>query len=512
MAVRLNEGRKENCKGKLSTHTCWSKNLRFSALLIIIASLLISCSPIQPTFVPPLVTVKPTQTPLSEIARTPIPARPVYAPATLVDYTAQPGDSIAVLAKHFNTNIAEILEANPLINKKTTTLAAGLQMKIPIYYKALWGSQFHIMPDALFVNGPAGIGFNTTEFVDSQPGWLKNYTALAGEETRRGGDLIDFVAQTYSVSPRVLLALAEYQAGALSQPLLNSDLETYPLGYADQFHRGFYLQLVWAANLLNNGFYSWRNGRLESFTTTDGDMVVPDPWQNAATIAFQYYYAQLFDRKNYDHAIFDGGIYATYGNYFGNPWQNAQSYIPGNLQQPDLVLPFVVGKRWDFTGGPHAGWGSGEPLAAIDFGPPVSGCNYSADYVVAMADGQIVRSGSATAILDLDQDGDERTGWVILYLHLGENEIISPGVLVKTGDLIGHPSCEGGEATGTHIHIARKYNGEWVDADSAIPFNLEGWIVHNGSAPYQGTLQRYGKFITASDKGLTGSSITAGLK
>ncbi len=124
---------------------------------------------------------------------------------------------------------------------------------------------------------------------------------------------------------------------------------------------------------------------------------------------------------------------------------NFQSHIPGNLQQPDLVLPFAVGKRWTYTGGPHAAWGSGEPLAAIDFAPGVltSGCVKSREFVVAMADGQIVRSESALAILDLDKDGDERTGWVIFYLHLGKPQI-NPGVLVKTGDPIGHPSCEGG--------------------------------------------------------------------
>jgi murein DD-endopeptidase MepM/ murein hydrolase activator NlpD len=431
-----------------------------------------------------------------------------------VDYTAQSGDSIASLAEHFNTTPAEILEANPLINKDITTLAAGLEMKIPIYYEALWGSQFQIIPDALFINGPAQVGFNTPEFVDAQPGWLKNYSTLAGSKVRRGGELIDYVALTFSVSPRVLLALVEYQAGALSQPVLDPDREDYPLGFEDIYHRGFYLQLVWAANTLNNGYYAWRTGRLDNITLIDGVLEVPDPWQNAATVALHYYYARLFSSDVYNIAVYENGFYGTYTNYFGDPWASIQSHIPGNLQQPDLTLPFPVGKKWAYTGGPHAAWGSGEPLAAIDFAPPAlaGGCLYSPEYVVAMAEGQIVRSESATAILDLDKDGDERTGWVILYLHLGLDEMVRPGVLVKTGDPIGHPSCEGGSATGTHVHIARKYNGEWIDADSAVPFNLENWIVRNGKIPYQGTLERYGKIVTASDKGLTHSVIIAGTK
>jgi LysM repeat protein len=504
------EGEKNKRKGINSLRTHFKLNPLSTILLAVF--LLTSCVQPQPILDLTETPAPVTPTPIPQATRTPYPTREVYAPATLVEYTVQSGDSVPALAAHFNTTVVEIYEANPLLNPKASTLTAGQLLMIPIYYKALWGSQFQIIPDSLFVNGPAQIGFDTSAFVDSQPGWLKNYSVLAGEKDRRGGDLIDYVAETTSISQRVLLAVAEYQTGALSNPVLDEDLLTYPLGYEEQFHKGFYLQLVWAANQLNNGYYGWRNGRLESFSLTDGDIEVPDPWQNSASVAIQYYYAQLYSREAYEQAIFDDGFFAVYDKYFGDPWSNVISHIPGNLTQPDFVLPFAAGKKWSFTGGPHAAWGSGEPLAALDFGPNVTGCSYSPDYAVAVADGQIVRTETAVAILDLDMDGDERTGWVILYLHLGPNEMVRPGVLVRQGDPIGHPSCEGGAATGTHVHIARKYNGEWIDADSVVPFNLEGWIAHNGSAPYQGTLKRYGKVVTASDKGTAGASITAGVK
>jgi hypothetical protein len=69
--------------------------------------------------------------------------------------------------------------------------------------------------------------------------------------------------------------------------------------------------------------------------------------------------------------------------------------------------------------------------------------------------------------------------------------------MLEAGDHIGHPSCEGGSSTGTHIHIARKYNGEWILADSAIPFNIEGWVPKKEDVPYEGTLTRYEKTVTA---------------
>jgi hypothetical protein len=47
-------------------------------------------------------------------------------------------------------------------------------------------------------------------------------------------------------------------------------------------------------------------------------------------------------------------------------------------------------------------------------------------------------------------------------------------------------------ATGTHVHVARKYNGEWIAADGPMPFELSGWIAHAGEAAYKGTLTRAG--------------------
>ena len=47
------------------------------------------------------------------------------------------------------------------------------------------------------------------------------------------------------------------------------------------------------------------------------------------------------------------------------------------------------------------------------------------------------------------------------------------------------------------MHLARKYNGEWLPAEGILPFNLEGWIPHNGNEPYLGTLTRGSQSVTA---------------
>ena len=456
-------------------------------------------------------TAIPTQV---KITATPLPARPIYEPGTLVDYTVQDGDTLPALAAHFNTTAKEIRDANPSIPATVTTLPPGMPMKIPIYYKALWGNPYQIMPNSLFVDGPAQIGFNTIDFVNSQPGWLKNYSAFAGNVTRVGGELVDYLATEYSISPRLLLAIIEYQTGALSQPAQDPSQADYPLGYQEQYHKGLYLQLNWAANILNNGYYEWLTGDLDTITRSDGTLEHPDPWQNAATVGIQYYFSLVLPVDQYTKAIYNDGLVATYQKLFGDPWKNVQPVIPGSLVQPTLTLPFAPGKTWAFTGAPHSGWGSGPPLAAMDFAPPssVGGCAPTAELDTAVANGEIVRTDDkGVVVLDLDEDGDERTGWVIFYMHVADDaDKARAGTLVKTGDPIGHPSCNGGEATGTHVHIARKYNGQWIPADSPIPFVMDGWTPHNGSAAYFGTLTKNGYEVIASDTSSPQSMITAG--
>jgi LasA protease len=443
-------------------------------------------------------------------AFTPVATRPAYNPGQLVDYIAQTGDTLPSLAAHFNTTIAEIRSANPIIPQDATTMPPGLPMKIPIYYQPLWGSSYQIIPDSLFVYGPALRGFDTAAFVNQHPGWLKSYTEYAAGAQRSGAQIIDYVATNFSISPRILLVLLEYQAGALSNPVAPDT--TLIMGYEGYSHNGLYLQLVAAANELNNAYYGWRDGTLHEFDLIDGRLERPDPWQNAATVSLRSYFAKKLSQNDYLLATEAPGVAQTWLNLFGDPWVNVSQHIPGSLQQPPFLLPFQQGKTWAYTGGPHTGWGQGLPLAAIDFAPGAmtSGCTLSEEWATAVADGVIVRDGEGIAVLDLDGDGDEHTGWVIFYLHLAQDGRAPVGRHLKAGEPIGHPSCEGGQATGTHVHIARKYNGEWMAADSTVPFNMEGWVVHSGLTEYQGTLTRFKQTVIACTCSNFESQLTAG--
>ncbi len=107
----------------------------------------------------------------------------------------------------------------------------------------------------------------------------------------------------------------------------------------------------------------------------------------------------------------------------------------------------------------------------------------------------MVRSNRGAVALDLDGDGNEGTGWVLLYMHLAPAGRVGVGTWLAQDAPVGHPSCEGGVSTGTHLHIARKYNGEWIPAEGALPLILDGWEAIARPGNYAGMLVKDGRQV-----------------
>ncbi len=105
----------------------------------------------------------------------------------------------------------------------------------------------------------------------------------------------------------------------------------------------------------------------------------------------------------------------------------------------------------------------------------------------------------------MDGDGFEQTGWVLVYVHLAGSELVEAGKTVIQDEPLGHPSCERGQSTGKHVHIARKYNGEWLSADGPIPFVLSGWQVVAGTRNYEGNLVKGDQVVSANPSGTRSS-------
>jgi len=363
------------------------------------------------------------------------------------------------------------------------------------------------IPDSEVIYGPSTTGFDLFGYVELQNGYLNQYKEyiLSGGWTT-GAQAVERLALENSLNPRIILAIIEYESNWVRGQPKNLAADEYPLGYVDYHYRGLFRQLMWAAGTLSEGYYGWRSGRLTSLTFQDGTTLRLNPQLNAGTAAIQYYFAQTHNRSEWEQIVAPSGFAALYAEMFGPPWERAAAYeptIPDGLRQPVLSLPFERGKIWAFTGGPHSAWEEKGALAALDFAPGAveTGCVKSDNWVLAPAAGVVARTADGVVMFDLDGDGDERTGWVILFLHIATQGKVKTGDVLAPDDKIGHPSCEGGVSTGTHLHMARKYNGEWILADGPLPFDLDGWVSRNGVAPYKGTLSREDKVIEASTSG-----------
>ena len=442
----------------------------------------------------------PTLSPTPDWQATPLPTREPFGVGHTLPYTTQTGDTLFTVAVHFNTTPEEILALNPGL-PTTSTLASGLALTIPAYWFPLAGSPYKIIPDSELVYGPTTVDFDIDAFVQAQPGYLRELAGFVGQRHRTSGQTVLYVARQYSINPRLLLALMEWRTSALTRADASPEVRNNPFGDLGRV-TGFYSQLSHVAQQLSLGYYGWRTGSLKSLMLRDSTTSRPDAYQTAGTVAVQYWFAQLYDLDAFNAAIGPEGFGATYIALWGNPFDNATDIITGELTQPELALPFDVKETWSFTGGPHPVWGDNTSWAALDFAPAgVPGCSLTEKWVTAPAPGVVVRSEDNVLVLDLDGDGYEQTGWALFVFHLASEGMTPAGTRLETGGRIGHPSCEGGTSTGTHVHMGRKYNGEWIPADGLlpglVPFVLGGWTAQQGEQPYQGRMMRLGIWVEA---------------
>lgn len=427
-------------------------------------------------------------------------------------YYSLSGDTLPALANRFNVDPSEIRSDASLPDKGLIT--PGTLLVIPDRITEKTTPNIQIIPDSELVFSATAVNFDLYAYVKQTNGALNSYHEyLNSTGWMTGADDIKRVAYENSINPRLLLAILEYESRWVRGQPIDALHADYPMGYENYLYKGLFTQLVWAVNQMSIAYYGWRSGTLTELSFPDGTQLRIDPRLNAGTVAIQYLFAQLHSQSQWSQIIDPkNGFPALYAEMFGDPWARGSTVnpiLPPGLTQPTLTLPFTPNVEWAFTGGPHGAWEHDGSLAAVDFAPSTDhgGCAQTNAWVLASAPGLIVRSENGAVVEDLDGDGYEQTGWDLLYLHIASQDRIPAGTWVKRDDKIGHPSCEGGIATGTHLHFARKYNGEWIAADGPIPMILSGWTVHAGSSPYIGTLTRNGQTIIADPVGQAKSLI-----
>jgi LasA protease len=430
---------------------------------------------------------------------TPDPPKPLPTPRVKQEeYTIRRNDTLGQIAQRFGVPLAKLIEANNITNPDR--IEVGEVLVIPPPETLPPGPAFKIIPDSELVYSPATADFDLAEFVQQQNGYLYRYREEVDNRQYDGAGIVARIAKEFSINPRLLLAILEYRSGWVTQARPIAESEDYPMLYYDPRRKGLYKQLSWTANNLNRGYYVWQAGGSGNWLLKDGSVIPVANTINAGTAGVQHFFSLLLDKAEWERAVTDQGVFATYNNFFGYPFDYTfEPLLPPGLTQPPMQLPFEIGDVWSYTGGPHGGWADGSGWAALDFAPPgpALGCVQKDAWVVAVANGLILRADIGAVVQDLDGDGLEQTGWTVLYMHIESRNRVQPGTYVRAGERIGHASCEGGFSTGTHLHLARRYNGEWIPADGPLPFNLDGWISKGTGSEYNGILTKNGAVIEA---------------
>lgn len=440
---------------------------------------------------------------------TPPPGPLIHTDGYLI-YTTQQGDTLPALAKRFGVLENEIRADITLA--PTGLVPIGMQVQIPDVLENILPYRDPILPDSEVIYGPSVVGFNAANYARTANGFLAGYSERVRGEMMSGPEILQRVALDTSTNPRLLLAFLEYRSGWVFGHPPNAENDRFPIGFG-AVDTGLYNELMITAKLLAQGFYGWRDGSLVELTFYRGGRGRLSPGLNAGSTALMQLFAAIHDQADWEAQLYGEMSFLNfYQELFGDTWSRAamvEPYLLSTDRQPELALPFTPGERWSLTGGPHITWQTGTPRGALDFAP-ITGephCAVSSRWVTASAPGLVVRAARGVVAIDLDGDGDEGTGWVLVYMHIAEQDRVPVGAWVEADAPIGHPSCEGGQSSGTHVHLARKFNGEWLGVGEPFPLVLSGWRAFAGAARYEGFLQKGDAIVTSRPDGSSGSTI-----
>jgi LasA protease len=427
--------------------------------------------------------------PPAETTTTTMESQPV-----VITYSVRRGDTLQSIANRSGKTLGELMRLNGIRNADRIYIGQVLRLGTknvvskPVVTHA--GPAEPLLPDSEIVYSPAYKNFDIRAVAENSGGYLSSYQEFAEGQIRTGPEIIQLLSEEFSVGPRVLLAVLELKSSWLTKNSPDLNGNPYPMGYKQPGWEGLYRQTFWAAERLNAAYYLSRQNQLTTLSLFDGNKIKLAPRLNPGTVAVQNVIARTGTWETFSEQITNGDFQATYKWLFGAPEKFAvQELVPEDLTQPLFRLPWEDNHTWWLTGGPHNGWAEGSAWAAVDFAPSsdMGSCRVSREWDVAVAPGKIISAENGRVILDLDGDGFQGTGWVLLYMHVAAKDRVAVGTVLNAGDRIGHPSCEGGISTGTHLHLARMYNGQWIRADDPrAPFDLSGWSMEATDTMYDG--------------------------
>jgi LysM repeat protein len=222
---------------------------------------------LNPTPLQPRITITP-----APAGPTPTPNQPSLLPtlrAQTDEYTVVSGDSLARIALRHQVSVGQILSANPDL-KDPNLIEPGQKLIISACQRERAGDQFQDNPRRGTVLQPSAVGFDTFAVTAQFAGKLSSFSETLEDETTLGGaEIVQRVADEFSVNPRLLLAVLEYRSGWVSSAGKTGISEDYPLGLKDANRKGLYKQLSWAANEMTRGYTLWENSAVAVWTLSE---------------------------------------------------------------------------------------------------------------------------------------------------------------------------------------------------------------------------------------------------
>ncbi len=314
-----------------------------------------------------------------------------------------------------------------------------------------------LLSNSAFIYTPAEmLTFNIESYLGTNAPALVNFS-----------EIISHWSGYSSISPKIIIALIEYQTGLVSAENTNA-VELYaPLGNLSE-KTGFSEQVRDVAVRLADQFY--QNGN-NSQLALQQIMMQNDGVQRSKPASFVDIFYQLFpleEEKQHEERSSNVGF-------------------PSGALPPDtlLQLPYPVGESWRF-GGSHTSSGSGSyPQSSLDFFA-ASGGGWGTDtsgyWVSASTGGTAVRHSSCS--VEVISPGGE---WSTSYYHLDNVQITTNQGVSRNTPLANYADnepqalCNGGSSTGPHVHFSLKQNGLYSDLNGV---KLSGYSVHTGQTSY----------------------------
>ncbi|MFD3166194.1 peptidoglycan DD-metalloendopeptidase family protein [Herpetosiphon sp. NSE202] len=315
---------------------------------------------------------------------------------------------------------------------------------------------------------------NIQTLLDAQPGTLKAALLTVGDRNLSLAEVVVGQSYLYSLNPKLLLALLEFQQGLLTNPTPNPDQLDWAMKYQGENEnwRGLHGQIRWAARELRRGVRDF--AYVTELQYRDKDVKGPIPaGLNPSSYAVVRLLAQTMTPEELAKVLSDGSFVATYSKFFEDPRQTlgqvpapATPFLRWPLRNVTYITSFFDHEYPFLTPNQSlvSWWGRRETQISYD---GHDGWDYGArppEAVVAAADGTIVWASNSDDGCGVPAKGvviDHGNGYRTLYWHLSEISV-EVGQAIKSGEqlgIVGSTGC----AIGPHLHFQTQYLGRNTD-------------------------------------------------